>query len=64
MQAMPTKQTELIDLHKRLKGEQEACENSGLYAHYEHILFSLRKIIESFGPTPEYHEWTSSISST
>jgi hypothetical protein len=64
MQATLTKQTELIDLHKRMKGEQETCENSGLYAHYEYLLFSLRKIIESHGPTPEYYEWTNSISST
>lgn len=47
MQATTTKQTELIELHKRMRQEQEECSNSGLLAHYEHLLLSLRKIIES-----------------
>lgn len=64
MQSTTTKQTELIDLHERMRKEQNGCSNSELYAHYEHLLLSLRKIIESHGPTPEYYEWINSISST
>jgi hypothetical protein len=64
MQATTTKQTELIELHKRMKGDQEACEEAGLRAHYEHLLLSLRKVIESHGPTPEYYKWINSASST
>jgi hypothetical protein len=61
MQATTTKQTELIDFHKRMKKEQESCEHVGLHAHFEHILFALRKIIESYGPTSDYEEWLNSI---
>jgi hypothetical protein len=64
MQITTKKQMETIDLHKRMKSEQLACEHTGLHAHYDHLLFSLTKIIESYGPSPEYYEWLNSASST
>lgn len=45
MQTGTTKQTELIDIHKRMRKEQEFCEQAGLRAHYEHLLLALRKSI-------------------
>lgn len=50
-------QSDLIGFHTALKREGEVCEDAGLQAHYQHTLLSLEKLIESFGPTPEYGEW-------
>ena len=50
-------QSDVITFHTLLLKEAEDCEDTGLQAHYEHALLSLQKIIESFGPTPEYNSW-------
>jgi len=60
MQATITKQTELIILHDEMRREQEVCGHAGLRSHYDHLLLSLRKIIEFHGPTTEYEAWISS----
>lgn len=54
----PLSQSDLITFHAMLQRGAEECENAAMQAHYEHALLSLKKIIESFGPTPEYESWS------
>ena len=50
-------QVSAIGFYKQIQRELELCSHPELNAHYQHILLSLRRIIESFGPSPEYYEW-------
>jgi hypothetical protein len=51
-------QAELIRLHQQFTAD--AVESpSDLRDSYEHLLLSLRRIIESHGPMGAYHEWVS-----
>ena len=57
-------QTELIEIHKKIKAEQDSSDQSDIVVACEHIVLGLRKPIERQGPTPEYREWINSASST
>jgi hypothetical protein len=59
-----TRQTELIALYTQMRSESLSCNQGRLRAHYDHLLLALGKIIESYGPTPEYYEWFNSTSPT
>ncbi len=50
-------QRDFIALHKVLKKQSAQCVGRVRQAHFEHVLLGLQKIIESFGPTPEYYAW-------
>lgn len=50
-------QIDLIGEYWAFADAAQTCEGSMLAAHYTHILFAIKKLIESFGPTPEYIEW-------
>jgi len=50
-------QISTIGFYKQIQYELELCPQPELNAHYQHILLSLQRIIESFGPSPEYYEW-------
>jgi len=56
-------QTEMIELHKQFTDGMATADNSNR-GHYEHVLLSLGKLIESHGPTREYAAWSSSTSPT
>jgi len=47
-------QPELIDLYSSMELEKEQCSHPPLWAHYDHILLGLQKLIESHGPCPEF----------
>jgi hypothetical protein len=52
----------MISFYKQIRNEVGNCEHPELIAHYQHILLGLQRIIESFGPTPEYYEWLGQFS--
>jgi len=54
-------QRELIGLHER--AERVRGAGSALDAHLDHLQLCLRKMIEAYGPTDEYHTWLNSASS-
>lgn len=56
-------QTELIRLHDQFVSEM-ATADTYLRGHYQHLLLSLGRLIESHGPTREYTEWFSSTAPT
>jgi hypothetical protein len=59
----PLTQIELISIYDRL-ASQDLGVPTPLYSHREHLLSALTRWIESFGPTPEYEKWASSISTS
>jgi hypothetical protein len=56
---------EVIDLYKRFAAEGEDADDY-LRAHYEHLLLSLKRLGQSFGPTGNVMPWDrpSSIAAT
>jgi hypothetical protein len=50
-------QAELIELHEQLTSDATAADDYRL-GHYEHVLYALRRLIESHGPTEAYREWS------
>lgn len=56
-------QSELIRLHQQFATDAAEADDYRR-GHYEHLLVSLNRLIESHGPTPEYQEWTNSTSPT
>jgi len=55
------RQFKLITLYGALSREMEDAGISR-QGHYEQVLFSLRQLIESFGPSSDYEQWVNSIS--
>jgi len=58
----PLSQQELIGTYKRVYALSRDSDNAVLWTHCQHVLFGLGKIIESFGPTPEYDAWLAQFS--
>ena len=54
-------QVQIIAFHDRMIGEQKLCNYAELKTHFYYLLYALRKIIESKGPTREYQKWANSI---
>lgn len=55
------RQFKLITLYGALSREREDAELSR-QGRYEQLLFSLRQLIESFGPSSDYEQWVNTIS--
>ena len=51
-------QIELISPHEKLSNELTDSDIFLLRGHLEHLLLALRRVVESYGPTPEYQLWT------
>jgi hypothetical protein len=58
----PMTQIGTISFYEQIQNALDNCERPELIAHYQHVLLGLRKIIESFGPTPQYYEWLGQFS--
>jgi len=58
----PMTQIGTISFYEQIQNALDNCEHPELIAHYQHVLLGLRKIIESFGPTPQYYEWLGQFS--
>ena len=56
-------QRELIHLHRQLSADAAEADDYRR-GHYEHLLLSLGKVIESHGPTDDYCDRVSSASPT
>ena len=56
------RQFKLITLYGALAREMGDADVSR-QGHYGQVLLSLRQLIESFGPSPDYKQWVNSISS-
>ena len=49
-------QVELIEVYKTLVAGSDACSADPYRnTRYEYVLLTLRKLIESYGPTEEYY---------
>lgn len=55
------RQLKLITLYSALSREAKDADIY-LKGHYEHLLLSLKRLIESYGPSPDYERWVNSIS--
>jgi hypothetical protein len=57
------RQLKLITLYSALSREAKDADVF-LKGHYEHLLLSLKRLIESYGPSPDYERWVNSISAS
>jgi hypothetical protein len=58
-------QRELIQIYNRIKVQsKDRYSHPILEGHYAHVLFGLHRLIESYGPSPQYYEWLKLIAST
>ena len=53
------RQFKLITLHRALSQEMEEAGTS-VQGHYENLLGSLKRLIESYGPSADYEQWVNS----
>jgi hypothetical protein len=49
-------QAQLIELHAQLTADATNADDYRL-GHYEHVLYALRRLIESHGPTEASRDW-------
>ncbi|HUA37458.1 MAG TPA: hypothetical protein VMA35_03540 [Candidatus Sulfopaludibacter sp.] len=54
-------QFKLITLYGALSREKEDADAS-VKGHYEQVLLSLKRLIESLGPSADYEQWVNSLS--
>ena len=59
-----TPQADLIDAHRKILRLWREGESERLSAHFEHMLFSLHRLIEAYGPTQQFQRWLSEVEST
>jgi hypothetical protein len=55
------RQLKLMTLYNALAREAKDADIY-LKGHYEHLLLSLKRLIESYGQSPDYKRWVNSIS--
>ena len=57
------RQLKLITLHSALSREAKDADIF-LKGHYKRLLLSLKRLMESYGPSPDYERWVDSISAS